>query len=73
MKHAKLFLLLVLISFCASTQNRPGIDYYPHISFFDFPFNISTAKLVETELKSIHGGSLIIITATLKNSVSPIW
>jgi len=36
MKHAKLFLLLVLISFCASSQNRPGIEYYPHISFFDF-------------------------------------
>jgi hypothetical protein len=36
MKHAKLFLLLVVISFCTLAQNRPGIDYFPHISFFDF-------------------------------------
>ncbi len=36
MKHARLYIMFVFISFCAFSQNRPGIDYFPHTSFFDF-------------------------------------
>lgn len=36
MKHAKFYIMLVFISFCACSQNRPGIDYFPHTGFFDF-------------------------------------
>jgi len=35
MNNAKFLFLSVLLSFSALSQNRPGIDYFPHISFFD--------------------------------------
>jgi len=39
MKQTRFFLFLILFSFCVSAQNRPGIDYFPQIGFFDFIVN----------------------------------
>ncbi len=56
MKQIKYILFFVLFSFCVSAQNRPGIDYFPHIGFFDFivnykspPNGISTAVKIKEE------------------------
>ncbi len=58
MKQTKFFLFFVLFSFCVSAQNRPGIDYFPQIGFFDFivnykspPNNLSTAAEIEDTTK----------------------
>ena len=39
MKQTKFFLFLILFSFCVLAQSRPGVDYFPHIGFFDFVVN----------------------------------
>lgn len=42
MKQTKFFLFFILFSFCVSAQNSPGIDYFPHIGFFDFIVNFKS-------------------------------
>ena len=57
MKQTKFFLFFVLFSFCVTAQNRPGVDYFPQIGFFDFIVNYSDLILSEsglTELKNFQ-------------------
>lgn len=57
MRHARYYLIFVLVSFCAFAQNRPGVDYFPQIGFFDFIVNYSGLLLSEsglTELKNFQ-------------------
>ncbi len=56
MKQTRVFLFFVLFSFCVTAQNRPGIDYFPQIGFFDFivnykspPNGLSTAVKIKEE------------------------
>jgi len=58
MRQARYYLIFVLVSFCVSAQNRPGVDYFPQIGFFDFivnylspPNNLSTAAEIEDTTK----------------------
>lgn len=50
MKQTKFFLFFVLFSFCVSAQNRPGVDYFPQIGFFDFVVNYLSVILSESGL-----------------------
>jgi hypothetical protein len=42
MKQARFYIMLVFISFCAPAQNRPGIDYFAQLGFFDFIVNFKS-------------------------------
>jgi hypothetical protein len=48
MKQARFYIMLVFISFCAPAQNRPGIDYFAQLGFFDFIVNLqkSTKRFI---------------------------
>ncbi len=61
MKKAALIVLLLTGMFIGQNRPRPGIDYFPHIGFFDFivnykspPNNLSTAAEIEDTTNSLR-------------------
>ena len=42
MKQTKFFLFFILFSFCVTAQNRPGVDYFAQLGFFDFIVNFKS-------------------------------
>ena len=58
MKQTKFFLFCVLFSFCVTAQNRPGIDYFPQIGFFDFIVNYSDLILSESGLNIVSADDM---------------
>jgi len=59
MRHARYYLIFVLVSFCAFAQNRPGVDYFPQIGFFDFMVQY---------LHPPHGDAASIETSVISNN-----
>ncbi|MBK8663895.1 MAG: hypothetical protein IPN18_19675 [Ignavibacteriales bacterium] len=53
MKQTRFFLFLVLFSFCVTAQNRPGVNYFAHIGFFDFIINYFGLTLPETGITGL--------------------
>jgi hypothetical protein len=53
MKQTRFFLFLVLFSFCVTAQNRPGVDYFAQLGFFDFIINYFGLTLPETGITGL--------------------
>jgi len=53
MKKAALFIILLSGLFLGQNRPRPGVDYLPHIGFFDFVVNYHSVILSESELTGL--------------------
>jgi hypothetical protein len=53
MKKVALFIILLSGLFLGQNRPRPGVDYLPHIGFFDFIINYFGLTLPETGITGL--------------------